>query len=114
MIHKESNQIFIGHYAIDAERNVRAIPYAQMHSHPIAAHNRAIHDFCSYCGLVILSGVANNAPADNPHILRSTDGKTALRAGSVDDLWNLGKARGKGGPWKDRAVKAVKPPILSL
>jgi hypothetical protein len=30
MIHKESNQLFIGPYAIDANRNVRVIPYQEM------------------------------------------------------------------------------------
>ena len=30
MIHRESNQLFIGPYAIDNNRNVRVIPYAQM------------------------------------------------------------------------------------
>ena len=30
MIHRESNQLFIGPYAIDAQRNVRVIPYATM------------------------------------------------------------------------------------
>ncbi len=30
MIHRESNQLFIGPYAIDAQRNVRAIPYTKM------------------------------------------------------------------------------------
>jgi len=30
MIHRESNQLFIGPYAIDAEGNVRAIPYEKM------------------------------------------------------------------------------------
>ena len=30
MIHKESEQLFIGPYAIDAQRNVRAIPYDTM------------------------------------------------------------------------------------
>src|SRR5690606_16327331 len=30
MIHTESNQLFIGPYAIDAERNVRVIPYEEM------------------------------------------------------------------------------------
>ena len=30
MIHTESNQLFIGPYAIDADRNVRAMPYAAM------------------------------------------------------------------------------------
>ncbi len=29
MIHQESNQLFIGPYAIDAERNVRTIPYTE-------------------------------------------------------------------------------------
>ena len=30
MIHRESNQLFIGPYAIDGQRNVRAIPYKSM------------------------------------------------------------------------------------
>ncbi len=30
MIHKESNQLFIGPYAIDANRNIRAVPYTEM------------------------------------------------------------------------------------
>ena len=34
MIHKESNQLFIGPYAIDKERNVRAITYKQMPGRP--------------------------------------------------------------------------------
>jgi hypothetical protein len=74
---------------------------------PIATHNRAIHDFCSYRGLLILTGVAGTAP--NPHIIRSEDGKAALWAGAVDDLWQLGKPRGHGGPWLDSQVKAGIP-----
>ncbi|MCU0978906.1 MAG: hypothetical protein MUF25_07025 [Pirellulaceae bacterium] len=31
MIHRESRQLFIGPYAIDAQRNVRAIPYKTMY-----------------------------------------------------------------------------------
>lgn len=31
MIHRESNQLFIGPYAIDADRHVRAIPYETMY-----------------------------------------------------------------------------------
>jgi hypothetical protein len=34
MIHRESHQLFIGPYAIDARRNVRVIPYEQMFSRP--------------------------------------------------------------------------------
>ena len=76
---------------------------------PVATHNRLVHDFCSYRGLLIMSGVATNAPANNPHILRSDDGKVALWAGAIDDVWKLGKPRGTGGPWKDTKVKAGEP-----
>lgn len=71
---------------------------------PIATHGHAIHDFCSYRGLLILSGIAADIPADNPHVIRSADGQAALWAGAVDDLWKLGKPRGEGGPWKDTPV----------
>jgi hypothetical protein len=73
---------------------------------PIATHNRRIMDYASYRGLLILTGIVATAPAGNAHIIRSDDGKAALWAGAVDDLWKLGKPRGRGGPWKDSAVKA--------
>ena len=34
LIHDESGQLFIGPYAIDAQRNVRAIPYTEMFGRP--------------------------------------------------------------------------------
>lgn len=76
---------------------------------PVSTHNRDIRDFCSYRGLFILSGVSTNAPTTNPHILRSSDGKVALWAGAIDDIWKLGKPVGVGGPWKDDAVRKGKP-----
>ena len=81
---------------------------------PIATHNRLIHDLCGYRGLLVMSGVAKDAPESNKHILRSTDGKTSVWAGAIDDLWKLGLPRGVGGPWKDTAVKAgeVSDPYL--
>ncbi len=75
---------------------------------PIATHNRMIQDFCSYRGLLILTGTDLNSFTHNNHIIRSDDGKTALWAGAVDDLWQFGKPRGKGGPWKDTQVEAGK------
>lgn len=72
---------------------------------PIATHNRRIHDFASYRGLLVMSGVATNAPTDNPHLVRSRDGRCVLWVGAVDDLWQLGKPRGTGGPWKDTPVQ---------
>lgn len=71
---------------------------------PITTHNRRITDYCSYRGLLVLSGVSTNAPASNRHIIRSDDGKCALWVGAVDDLWQLGKATGRGGPWSNTPV----------
>jgi len=74
---------------------------------PIATHNRHIKDYASYRGLLVMNGVRNDATGE--HIVRSDDGKCALWVGAVDDLWQLGKPRGTGGPWLDTAVKANEP-----
>ncbi len=75
---------------------------------PIATHNRRIHDFASYRGLLVLTGIREGAEAGG-HIIRSDDGRCALWVGVVDDLWQFGKPRGIGGPWKNTAVKAGEP-----
>ncbi len=59
--------------------------------------------------MLILSGLAADAPAGNSHIIRSDDGKRALWLGAVDDLWQLGKVIGHGGPWRDTPVTAGQP-----
>jgi hypothetical protein len=74
---------------------------------PVATHNRRISDYASYRGLLVLSGVADGVSGE--HIIRSSDGKCALWAGAVDDLWQLGQPRGTGGPWKETAVKRGQP-----
>ena len=74
---------------------------------PIATHDRAIWDYASYRGLLVMSGVGREAKGE--HIIRSDDGKCALWVGAVDDLWQLGKPRGVGGPWRESAVKANAP-----
>ncbi|MEA3208743.1 MAG: hypothetical protein QOE70_1800 [Chthoniobacter sp.] len=76
---------------------------------PIASPNRRITDYCSWRGLLVLSGLAAEAPAGNRHIVRSDDGKCGLWLGAVDDLWQFGKPAGAGGPWKDTAVEAGPP-----
>lgn len=75
---------------------------------PVATHNRRIQDYCSYRGMLVLSGVRRNAPASD-HVVRSEDGSAAVWLGVSDDLWKLGKPRGEGGPWKDTPVKADAP-----
>jgi len=73
---------------------------------PIATHNRRIHDYATWRGLLVMSGVEAHAPGGNRHIVKSTDGRAAVWVGSVDDLWAFGRPVGEGGPWKDSAVQA--------
>jgi len=72
---------------------------------PVATHNRRIHDYCSYRGLFVISGLDADAPAGD-HVIRSDDGRAALWVGAIDDVWKLGRPRGQGGPWKNTAVRA--------
>ncbi len=65
---------------------------------PVATHNRRIEDCASYRGLLLLSGVTADAPRDNPHIIRSDDGK-----------WRSGPARWTiSGSSADRAASAAR------
>ncbi len=76
---------------------------------PVATHNRLIHDYCSFRGLLVLSGVAEGASRENPHIIVSDDSLAALWVGAIDDVWQLGKPRGIGGPWCNTKVAANTP-----
>jgi hypothetical protein len=75
---------------------------------PITTHNRRIKDYASYRGLLVLSGLTGDAPADE-HVIRSDDGRCGLWVGAVDDLWQLGKPRGIGGPWHRTPINPGQP-----
>lgn len=75
---------------------------------PIATHNKQIVDYCSWRGLLVLSG-CNLDKKGSKHFIKSNDGKAGLWFGDVDDLWKIGKPKGQGGPWKNSAVKARQP-----
>ncbi len=72
---------------------------------PVSTHNYQINDYASYRGMLILTGVEPKEGKNNPHMVVSADGKAAVWAGVIDDLWELGKPVGRGGPWKDSEVK---------
>jgi hypothetical protein len=74
---------------------------------PICTHDLAIHDFCSHNGLLLITGLDSDAASDR--IIRSADGKAVVWAGVVDELWQLGKPRGEGGPWRQTRVRAGVP-----
>jgi hypothetical protein len=73
---------------------------------PVASHNYRIHDYASYRGMLIMTGIDPKAAKGNGHIIVSGDGKAAVWAGVIDDLWKLGKPVGEGGPWKNTEVKS--------
>lgn len=75
---------------------------------PIASHNFQINDYASYRGMLVMTGIHPRQAKGNRHIIVSGDGKAAVWAGAIDDLWEMGKPVGKGGPWKDTSVKAGK------
>lgn len=75
---------------------------------PVSSHDFRIHDYASYRGLLVMTGVNNKAKESN-HIIRSVDGKAAVWIGAIDDLWEMGKPTGKGGPWKNSTVKSGVP-----
>ena len=74
---------------------------------PVATHGLRIQDYCSYRGLLVLTGI--DGGEKNPRIVRSSDGQAAVWLGVVDDLWQLGKPRGIGGPWMQSQVRAGIP-----
>jgi hypothetical protein len=91
-------------------RNAGGMPFVR----PVSTHDFAIDDYCSYRGLLCLTGldgdkVRQAASGGNEHVIVSEDGRAAVWVGVIDDLWALGKPRGVGGPWKATAVKAGVP-----
>ena len=76
---------------------------------PVSTHNRRISDYCSYRGLLVISGINTSTTSRNHHIIQSDDKKTALWVGAVDDLWSFGKPVGQGGPWMDTNVSSGIP-----
>jgi len=76
---------------------------------PVATHGYRIHDFCSYRGLFVMTGLSPDLPEGNPHIIPSADRGCALWVGAIDDVWRMGKPRGYGGPWMETAVAKDAP-----
>jgi hypothetical protein len=73
---------------------------------PVSSHNLRIHDYASYRGLLVMTGIDAKSMQNSEHIIVSEDKKAAVWAGAIDDLWKLGKPTGHGGPWKGTQVNA--------
>jgi hypothetical protein len=64
-------------------------------------------DFCSWKGLLVVG--ADNASADGGGNVLCAEPQSGIWMGRTDDLWNLGKPKGWGGPWWETAVTAGTP-----
>jgi hypothetical protein len=74
---------------------------------PVASHGKLIADFCTWRGLMVISGTRANARRDGQFF--ADDRNRGLWFGTIDDLWKLGKPVGRGGPWLKTPVKAGQP-----
>ncbi|HUT88283.1 MAG TPA: hypothetical protein VMY37_02190 [Thermoguttaceae bacterium] len=74
---------------------------------PITAHGRAISDFCSWRGMLVLAGNDAAAEPNSNYVRGGADCGSWL--GKTDDLWQLGKPVGIGGPWLQTPVRAREP-----
>jgi hypothetical protein len=80
---------------------------------PITTHKRKIIDFCTWRGLLVISGTKSNAQADG-HYFSNAAHSNGLWFGAIDDLWKLGKPVGEGGVWNNTTVKANTPSLPFL
>lgn len=74
---------------------------------PICAHLRVIPDYCSFRGMLAMAGNENTPNADNNPV--GGQPQSGIWLGKTDDLWNFGKPRGWGGPWRAAEVRAGEP-----
>ncbi len=68
---------------------------------PMASHGKQVMDFCSWRGLWVVSGTKPGATADGQFFRSDSAGPWF---GAVDDIWQMGKPAGRGGPWRRAAV----------
>ena len=79
---------------------------------PVATHdNMFIYDYCTWRGLLVMTGMMRFGRPANPRIVNGEGGGStaAVWLGVVDDLWKYGKPRGHGGPWLNSEVKKGVP-----
>ena len=63
---------------------------------PIATHPLFVQDYCSWRGLLVMTGMTASGEMSQSHVIRSADGLCAVWLGAVDDLWQLGQTGRSG------------------
>lgn len=93
-------------YEVGRESGFKAI-------RPVTTHKKKIVDFCTWRGLLVISGTKIKAK-DDGHCINATDQSNGLWYGAIDDLWKMGKPVGEGGVWKNSLVKKNAPSLPYL
>jgi hypothetical protein len=65
---------------------------------PICSHLRVVPDYCHWRGLFVMASDQIDHDQGQP--------QSGLWFGNIDDLWQMGKPTGWGGPWWNTPVKA--------
>lgn len=78
---------------------------------PVTTHKKKIIDFCTWRGLLVLSGTKLDAKSDGHYFGNTSNG---LWYGGIDDLWKMGKPVGEGGVWKNTNIEANEPSLPYL
>ena len=68
---------------------------------PIANHLRLVPDFVSRRGMFVMASDQNDRSNGQP--------QSGLWSGNIDELWQMGKPKGWGGPWYEASVQADEP-----
>lgn len=75
---------------------------------PISTHLRVVPDFCTFRGLLVMGG-NEGTPSGRDSNPVGGQPQSGLWFGKTDDLWQFGKPKGWGGPWRFTPVKAGQP-----
>jgi hypothetical protein len=75
---------------------------------PVCTHSKAVMDFCTWRGLLVMSGCRRGARPDGRCFVDEATG-AGLWFGMIDELWRLGKPVGRGGPWLETPAEAGVP-----
>ena len=71
---------------------------------PISTHLWVHGDFCTWKGMLVIG--ADNASHESGGNGQCAEPQSGIWMGRTDDLWNLGKPKGWGGPWWKQDVEA--------
>ncbi|MDR1191934.1 MAG: hypothetical protein LBK60_09795 [Verrucomicrobiales bacterium] len=108
----EHERLLLDHHGMFYELSPWAYGNRVWGIRPISTHLWVHGDFCSWKGLLVIG--ADNASHEGGGNLQCAEPQSGLWFGRTDDLWNLGKPKGWGGPWWETPVAAgeVSDPYL--